>query len=123
MAGISGLIWRISVALYLVANGVMGTFLKSGDFGGIFGNNILTVIAGIIALIAGIMMLLELFKISVPIVDLLIFILAIVWCVFAVYALIRDIGNGVNLWAMLSGLGVRVMISASLLVASKKFGG
>jgi len=127
MAGIGVFIWKIAVALYLLATGVLGIG-KGGDLNHIFGainlsGSIFVVIAGIIALIAGIFLLLEMFNIKIAILDTLIFIIAIIWAVFIVLLLIRWIGSGFgNIWGTLQTLGVYVMVLASLLIASKKLG-
>ena len=127
MGGIGVMIWKIAVALYLLASGVLGVS-KSGDLNAIFGainlsNSIFVVIAGIIAMVAGILLLLELFNIKVAILDTLIFIIAIIWAVFTILVLIQWIGSGfAGIWGALQRIGVYVMVLASLLIASKKFG-
>jgi len=128
MARLGDFIWKISVALYLLATGVLA-LNKGGHLAGIltdmFGRNIdfLIIIAGVIALLAGVFLLLELFNVKVPILDTLLLIVAIIWIVFAVFMLIRWIGGGFkNFWDVLQQLGIYVMVSASLLIASKKFG-
>ena len=125
MSGIGSFLWKISVALYLITNGVLG-LTKGGEFAkifGIFGNNsgIFIVAAAVISLIAGIAVLLEMFNISVPIRDTLILIIAIIWAVFFVLAVINWIGGGFG-WGGLATLAVYLMILSSLLIASKKFG-
>jgi len=123
MSGVGNFIWRISVALYLLATGVLGTFYKSGHLREIFGNNdVFIIIAGVIAFLAGIFLLLELFGIKIAIVDLLVLILAIVWVVVIVFGIITWIGSNESIWSMLQRIGVHVMVCASLFIASKKFG-
>ena len=125
MSGVGNFIWRISVALYLLATGVLGTFYQSGHLEDIFGkgNNVFIIIAGVIAFAAGILLLLEMLNVKVSILDTLIFIVAIIWAVFTVFVLIQWIGNSFkNLWEVLQQLGVYVMVCASLLIASKRFG-
>ena len=125
MSGIGSFLWKISVALYLITNGVLGLG-KGGEFAnifGIFGNNagLFVIVAGVIALIAGIVILLEMFNISVPKLDICIFIIAIIWAVFFVLAVINWITSGFG-WGGLATLAVYLMILASLFIASKKFG-
>jgi len=124
MSGIGNFIWRISVALYLLATGVLGTFYRSGHLAEIFGygNNIFIVVAGVIAFLAGIFLLLELFGIKIAIVDVLVLILAIVWVVVIVFGVITWIGSSESIWSMLQRIGVHVMVCTSLFIASKKFG-
>ena len=122
MGGIGGFIWRISVALYLLATGVLGTFYRDGHLKDILGNELLVLIAGIIAFLAGLFLLLEFFKITISFLDTLVLIIAIVWAVFVVLGIISWIGTNESIWTMLQRIGVHVMVCASLLVASKKFG-
>jgi len=128
MAGIGSVIWKLAVALYLMATGVLG-LNKSGDlaaiFYGVFKSDvgILIIVAGVIALIAGIFILLEMFNIKIAILDTLILIIAIIWAVFVVFLFITWIGAGFKpFWETLQILGVYIMVLGSLLVASKKFG-
>ncbi|MCL2720716.1 MAG: hypothetical protein FWD47_05195 [Treponema sp.] len=124
MSGLGAFIWKIAVALYLFATGVMG-MTKGGDLSVIFGvigqgNSILVVIAGVIALIAGVCIILEMLNVSISFLDTLILIIAIIWVVFTILMVIVLIGNFD--WAPLANVAVYVMVSASLLIASKKFG-
>jgi len=129
MAGLGNLIWKLSVALYLLATGVLGLDGKAGHLAeiitGIFKGDvkILVIIASVIAMVAGVLLILELFNIQVPILDTLILIVAIIWAVFIVFFLIKWIGSGFDkLWEALQMLGVYVMVFASLFISSKKFG-
>jgi len=129
MSGIGNFIWRISVALYLLATGVLGTFYRDGHLKEIFGEifkgntNVIVVIAGIIAFLAGLFLLLELFGLKIAIIDILVLVLAIIWVVFIVFGVISWIGGNENFWFMLQRIGVNVMVCASLFIASRKFGG
>ncbi|MCL2265865.1 MAG: hypothetical protein FWC22_07470 [Treponema sp.] len=127
-------LWKISVALYLIANGMLGILKprggSDGDFEIIFGaifknsnNGLLVTIVGVIAVIAGAAILLEMLNISIPMRDTLIFIIAIIWAVYVVLGLISWITSGfADFWYMLQRLGVHTMVLASLLIASGKFG-
>jgi hypothetical protein len=130
--GLSIFLWKLSVALYLIANGVLGLQkYTSGDFYvildrmGIRGNNnFVVILLSVIALVAGILMLLEMFEIKVPIIDTLILIIAIVWVVFIVIEIISWITKGLgnnSFFHVLQMLAVHLMVLASLLLASKKF--
>ena len=129
--GIGIFLWKISVGLYLIANGVLG-LTKGGDFKIILGNifkgdalNMFVIIAGVIALIAGICIFLELLGIEISFLNNLILIIAIIWAVFIVIEIIswftgkRFGGN--NFWHVLQLLAVHLVVLSSLLVASKKF--
>ena len=123
MAGIGAFIWKIAVACYLLATGVLGMD-KGGDLNTIFGvinqsNSILVVIAGVIALIAGICIILEMLNIKVSFLDTLILIIAVIWVIFTILMIVYLVGNFD--WENLAKVAVYVMVSASLLIASKRF--
>jgi len=130
--GVGVFLWKISVALYLIANGVLGLSKWSGgDFRIIFnrigfsGNtlSLFVSIASVIALVAGIAILLEMFNISFSFLDTLIFIVAIIWIVYVVIEIVSWVTGGFDsFWYSLQMLAVHIMVLASLLVASKKFG-
>jgi hypothetical protein len=127
------LIWSISVALYLIANGVLGLY-KRGDFkiifdfvfnGSSFGNMVVMLVS-IIALLAGILVLFELFKVKFSFLDELLFVVAIIWVVYIVIEIFYWVKNGnlVNdLWGTIQKLAVHLMVLGSLFIASKRFGG
>ena len=124
-------LWKISVALYLIANGVLGLVGNGkGDFsiifGAIFGKNsgVLVTIASVIALVAGIAILLEMLNIQLSFLDTLILIIAIIWAVYVIVEIIAWITGkykNSNLWEILQRLAVHLMVLSSLLIASKKF--
>ena len=127
--GIGIFLWKIAVALYLIANGVLGiTKYSGGDFDIIFRRmnfpGIFVTIASVIALVAGILILLEMLNVKVSFLDTLILIIAIIWAVYVVIEIIGWITNGKseNLWHVLQMLAVHIMVLASLLIASRKFG-
>jgi hypothetical protein len=131
--GIGVFLWKISVALYLIANGVLGiTKYSGGDFDIIFRRigfsgstlSLFVTVASVIALVAGIAILLEMFQIKLSLLDTLIFIVAIIWAVYVVIEIVSWVTSGFsgNLWHTLQMLAVHIMVLASLLIASKKFG-
>jgi hypothetical protein len=127
--GIGIFLWKISVALYLIANGVLGlTKYSGGDFRIIFDRmgfpSIFVTCASVIALVAGIAILLEMFNIQLPFLDTLILIIAIIWAVYVIIEIVSWISkaSSVNLWYTLQMLAVHIMVLSSLLIASKKFG-
>jgi len=128
--GIGIFLWKISVALYLIANGVLG-LSSGGDFRIIFNRigfsgstlSLFVTVASVIALVAGIAILLEMFQIQLSFLDTLIFIIAIIWAVYVVIEVISWATSGFkDLWKELQMLAVHIMVLASLLIASKKFG-
>ena len=82
-------------------------------------------VASVIALIAGIAVLLEMFQIQLSFLDTLILIIAIIWAVYVVIEIFawvtKGTGTGENLWSTLQRLAVHIMVLSSLLIASKKF--
>ena len=124
-------LWKISVALYLIANGVLGLIgWKGGDFSIIFdaifgrGSGVLVTIAGVIALVAGIAILLEMLNVQVSFLDTLILIIAIIWAVYVIVEIIAWITGKYrdsNIWYVFQRLAVHLMVLSSLLIASKKF--
>jgi hypothetical protein len=133
--GIGSFLWQISVALYLIANGVLGLTDKGGDFvviyRAIFGRGdfitLLALVTSVIALIAGIAIILEIFHLELPFLDTLIFIVAIVWVVYIIMEIVSWItGEGSisfarDLWRVIQTLAVHLMVLGSLLVSSKQF--
>jgi len=130
--GIGRKLWTISVALYLIANGVLGlTKWAGGDFDIIFRRmkfsggtlSFFVTVASVIALIAGIFILIEMFGKNIRLLDTLILIVAIIWAVYVVIEIISWVTGGFdNLWHVLQMLAVHLMVLASLLIASKRFG-
>ena len=129
--GITGFIWQISVSLYLIANGVLGLQKWSGgDFLFIFkrmgfsGNtlNILVVVASIIAFLAGIAILLDLFSVELPFLSTMVFIIAVFWAVYIIIEIVSWISGGFkDFFRELQLLAIHLMVLGSILVASKKF--
>lgn len=124
--GLGIFIWKIAVGAYLLSIGVMGLD-KRGDLAGILRGifrgdayNIFLMFAAVIALIAGVAVLLELFNVQISILDTLVLIIAIIWAVFIVLRIIGWIG-GFG-WEGLRDISVHTMVLASLLIASRKFG-
>jgi hypothetical protein len=125
-AGIGNLLWTLSVALYLIANGVLGLKKGSeGDFEVIFSkiginNSLIVQIAAIISLVAGIALLLYIFNIKLSFLDTLIFIIAIIWAVYIVVEIFSWLKGDFS-WLIIQRLAVHLMVFASLLIASRKF--
>ncbi|MCL2229860.1 MAG: hypothetical protein FWC01_02090 [Treponema sp.] len=124
--GIGQLIWKISVALYLIVNGIMG--IKDGGdfktiFNVIFGGNqsTLALICGIIALIAGICIVLNMLRIEVSFLPTLVLVVAIVWVVYIVIEILAFVKGGFSL-GELQTLAVHLMVLGSLIIATGRFG-
>jgi hypothetical protein len=133
---------NISVALYLFATGIMGFGKKasfaisnsdpeirravtalniSGDFA-----EVLIVILSVLAIAAGLFILLKLFNIKIPQLDLLLVILAIVWIVFIIMI---DVVGPINArkkpdfipWLL--SFSSHFMVLGGILLSTEKFGG
>jgi hypothetical protein len=127
-AGIGVFLWKISVALYLIANGALGLSKGGGDFRiilrEVFSGSMLNTcvtIAAIIALVAGIAVILEMLNVKLSFLDTLILIIAIIWVVYVVLEIISWLKSGFS-WEVIQKLAVHLMVLASLLIASRKFG-
>jgi uncharacterized protein YacL len=129
--GLGQLIWSLSVALYLIAIGVLG-LNKRGDFKTIFDfvfegsfSDIVVTVVSIIALLAGILVLFNMFRVKFSFLDELLFVVAIIWFVYVVIQIIYWLrgGLGNDLWGIIQKLAANLMVLGSLLIASKRFGG
>jgi hypothetical protein len=138
--GIGNFILNIAVALYLFANGIIGITQKTffGNPGGDFGKmvrtifssrdmsdlaNVITIILSVCAIAAGIFLLMQLFKVVIPITDLILFVFIILWAVFIVLvniiAPLRD-GFG-DFLEYLTRLSAHLMVLGALISSSKRF--
>jgi hypothetical protein len=131
--GVGSFVWKISVALYLIANGVLGLQKYRGsDFYIIFnrmgfGRDALSAFvmaASVIALVAGFCILLEMLKVRISFLDTLLLIIAIIWLAYVAIEVVAWItkGKSENTFSVLQMLAVHLMVLGSLLIASKKFG-
>jgi len=125
--GIGIFLWKLAVALYLVANGVLG-LTRGGDFHAILTNtmrfpSIIATIVAVFSLIAGILVLLEMFtSITSRTLDYIALGLAVIWAVYIVIGIVSwIIGKGnMGIWEMLQRLGVHTMVLGSLLLIARK---
>ena len=127
---------NFAVAIYLLATGILGLtgrkFFPNGEIRravtALFSGNLaemLILILAILAIAAGAFILLKFFGISIPVTELLLIILAIVWLVFIIMI---DIvyplnGRGTNFLDWLRGLGSHIMVLGGILLATERFGG
>ena len=129
--GLTAFLWQISVSLYLIANGVLGLQRWSGgDFLIIFKRmgfggstlNLMVTIASVIAFVAGIAILLELFSVELPYLNTLVFVIAIIWAVYIVIEIVSWLTGGLkDFFHEIQLLAIHIMVLASLLTASKRF--
>ena len=133
--GIGGFLLNIALAIYLLATGILGltgrkffpdgeirkavTSLFKGDFA-----EILIVVLAIVAIAAGAFILLKFFGISIPMTELLLIILAIVWVVFIIMIdIVYPINKGANFVDWLRSLGSHLMVLGGITLATERFGG
>ena len=128
---------NFAVAIYLLATGILGltgrkffpdgeirravTSLFKGDFA-----EILIVILAILAIAAGVFILMRFFGISIPITELLLIILAIVWVIFIIMIdIVYPINHsrGFNFVEWLRIFGAHLMALAGIMLATERFGG
>ena len=140
--GIGVLIINISVALYLFATGILGFSNKGGKIGSaISGNeirqavnaifkgdvaNVVSIIFAILAIIAGVLILLKLFSIAIPSMELILIIIGIFWLVFIILidivAPLNRKGDGdFLLW--LRVICPHLMVLGSIILSTDHFGG
>ncbi|GBU27563.1 hypothetical protein R84B8_01097 [Treponema sp. R8-4-B8] len=132
------LLLNFSVAIYLFATGIMGitgkrgggeigtavTSLFAGGGSGDF-NKILIVILSVMAIAAGVFIIIRIFGISITHTDTLLIILAVTWIIFIlmidiIYPLNHK-GASIDLeW--LRRFGSHAMVLAGIVLGTKKFG-
>jgi hypothetical protein len=124
---------NIAAALYLFVNGILGiTKDRSGEFskmvGAIFGrgdfSNILIIVLSVCGIAAGIFLLLYLFRIRVPITDIILFVFIILWLIFIVIVdIINPLNSKPSLLPYLQVLATHLMVLGALFLSTKRFGG
>jgi hypothetical protein len=121
---------NIAVALYLFANGVLG-FSGKGDFysmvntifkGGSF-TNVLTIVLAVCGIIAGVFLLLSIFKNDFAITELILLVFIVLWVIFIVIVdIIRPLsGGGFDLLYLVT-LSAHLMVLGALISSTRRFG-
>ena len=136
---LGAILLNFAVAIYLLATGLLGftsnprvgsslseirnavvSLLGRGDF-----SNVLVGILSVIAIIAGVFILLKFFGQVFPFTELCLIILAIVWVVLII--MIDIIGplqaSNVDFIDWLRGFGAHVMVLGGIVLATERFGG
>ena len=140
--GISGIVINIATAVYLIAAGIL-CFVTKGFlsnfkfargpiysavtqiFDGKFGQT-LAVILAIIAIIGGILILLRMFGLKVPMVNLCMIILAVLWVLIIVLHDIimpMRIKSDYGFWTFLLSIATNGLILGGILQSTEQFGG
>jgi uncharacterized membrane protein YphA (DoxX/SURF4 family) len=126
---------NLAVAIYLFATGVMGILKESANEIGVAVNEIfkgggsvpevLTIVLSVVAIAAGIFLIIKLFGVSISNTEMLLIILGVVWLVFIlmidiIYPLSSDFKPAFLPW--LRSLGAHAMVLAAILTGTSKFG-
>jgi hypothetical protein len=124
------LLLNIAVAAYLFAIGIIGLARGGGDIkravGAVFRDgsivNILTIVLAVLAIAAGVFILLKLFGVKISSLELILIILAIAWLVFIILIDIIDPlrGSKPDFLNWLAAFGCHLMALGGLLVAAQK---
>ena len=127
---------NFAVAIYLLATGILGlsgkkffaegeirkavTAIFKGDFA-----EILIVILAILAIAAGVFILIKFFGVDIPVTELLLVILAVVWVVFIIMIdVVAPLSSkGTNFVDWLKTFGAHLMALGGILLATERFGG
>ena len=133
---IGGILLNFAVAAYLIATGILGltgrkyfpngeirravTSLFKGDFA-----EILIVVLAVLAVAAGVFILMKFFGIVIPITELALIILAIVWVVFIIMIdIVQPLnGKGTNFIDWLKNFSSHLMVLAGIILTTERFGG
>jgi hypothetical protein len=135
------MIVNISAALYLFANGILalirkggisGLFDKGGEFGtmlstlGVKGDlfNVLIIVLGVCGIAAGVFILMSVFKIEVPITDLILLIFIVLWILFIIVVdIVNALDKKPDFLPYLLQLSPHLMVLGVLAMSTKRFGG
>ena len=130
---IGGFILYIAAALYLLAAGITGLFggrggefygMVSGILGGGGISTIIAMIFAVAAVIAGVLLILQLFGIEFGIVEYILLAFAILWIVFIVVNdIIVPLRSGPNFWDWLRTLASHLVVLGAIASATRTFGG
>jgi len=126
---------NIAVALYLFANGILGLNNKWTNRGNfyemlttIFGRgnftNVLTIVLSVCAIVAGVFLLLTLFRNNLALTELILLVFIILW---VIYIILVDIisplsGNSKGFLVYLTQLSSHLLVLGALLSSTKRFG-
>jgi hypothetical protein len=129
MKKIGTFILSIAVALYLFVNGILG-FNKDGTFHNMANTilsgdiaNIVAIILSVLAIVAGVFLLLQLFKVIVPYTDTILFVFVIVWVIYIVIVdIINPLGaRNFQILPYITQLSTHLMVLGALITSTKKF--
>jgi hypothetical protein len=127
---------NIAVSLYLFANGILGLnnkLFNKGDFykmvSTIFGNGdftkVLTIVLSVCAIVAGVFLLLSIFKNDIAITELILLVFIILWVIFIVIVdIINPLGSKIkpDFLTYLTHLSAHLMVLGALISSTRRFG-
>jgi hypothetical protein len=132
MTRLSLTVLNLSAALYLFANGIFAiTRNRGGAFGEmirtIFGrgdfSDILIIVLGVCGIAAGVFMLLALFRVVVPITDLILLVFIVLWIVFIIIVdIIGALNSKPEFLGYLIQLSTHLMVLGALAMSTRRFG-
>ncbi|MDR3192887.1 MAG: hypothetical protein LBT87_07470 [Treponema sp.] len=139
--GLGVYLTHIAVAVYLLTDGILGFVTRNGR---IFGRltyhseiedvllkllgrgdftNILIVIFSVLAIIAGLFLLLELFQIRIPLTDTILLAFLIVWLLFIILIdIAAPLKDKPELLGWLKTLAAHIMVLGALVTATHRLG-
>jgi len=132
---IGGFVLYIGTALYLLANGILGIFFgaKSGGefnailstiFGGGSATTTVAIIIGILAIVAGVALLLRLFGIDFAFVEIILIGFCILWLLYIIFAdIIHPIMSPPNFFVWLAQLAAHLIVLGAFVSSTYSFGG
>jgi len=130
---IGGFILYIATALYLLAAGIIGIFggsggefygMVSGILGGGGISTVIAIIFAVAAVVAGVMLILQLFGIVFRITEILMLAFAILWIIFIVVGdIIVPLRTQPNFWVWLRTLASHLVVFGAIVSATRTFGG
>ena len=129
---IGGFVLYIGIALYLLAVGLLGIFGSSGEIGfmvgSIFGggglSTAIAIIFSLAAIIAGVLLILQLFGMEFGIINIILIAFAILWILFII---VHDIlgllkGNHPGILFWLKDLAIHLVVLGAIATGTSIFG-
>jgi uncharacterized membrane protein YphA (DoxX/SURF4 family) len=125
---------NIAVSLYLFVNGILGftnanesefstivrtIFPRGWDF-----NNALVIVLSVIAIIAGVLLLVAVFKNDVAIINVILYIFIVLWVIFIVIVdIISPVSYGISVpLDFLKQLSTHCMVLGAIIMSTRRFG-
>jgi len=129
---IGGIILYIGIALYLLTAGLIGIFGKGGEFSGMVGSILgggglstaIAIIFSVMAIVAGVLLLLQLFGMEFGIIETILIVFAVLWIIFIiVHDILGLIRGGGNFLSWLSGLAIHLVVLGAIATGTRALGG